>query len=120
MYLPPRQTSSKKERDARETEDGAPVVVGASFDVRVSEEKDGENNRNHVPTREDEARSPAVSIAQQTESDRGRDIRESAMLHRYLPNRVERRKSEHRRRLNQTHLQRIRRTDLHSVHPVSL
>lgn len=107
-----RKVEAEHEHDVREHKHRATVVVRSRFDVRVRQQEDGEDDRDHVPAREDQ---PAVSCGSKVTNSR-----ESINVVAHLGRVVHRTKGNHGGDLEQTDLQSVRGTDLHTERNVAV
>lgn len=99
------------------------MVITPRLDVRVRQEEDRENNRNNVPAGEDEpAKTSHINVSSNSDNplrqmlkESDPDSREGIDGRAHPPGIVERRERNHGGDLEEAHLQRIRRTDLHAT-----
>jgi hypothetical protein len=106
------QRKEKIQINKPKDEDTATVVVTLRLDIRVRHQEHRENNRNYVPAREDQATKTVISDLANNNCNKQHSLECIPNRCRHCP-RVPRRERDHRRDLQQTHLQRVRRSDLH-------
>lgn len=95
---------AREEHEVAEDEDAASVVVALRLDVGVCHEEDGEDDRDNVPTGEDEAEANMSAKLKKSICLYEEDIRERLRDRAHPLGRIPRRERDHRWDLEQTDL----------------